>query len=187
MIQSVRAGRDARDFENALCAYDCHRRSASEATEAAKQLDVEAFRRPARRARDGADHAHRFHRHELDLDRDRLMIEGLHEQGLPNIEGRRIERRAVDTRRDRAPAREPGESLRGNHVVACGKTGDSKRSGLVCIRGSGAWGKTLRAVGSLSDVLGRKRLNLCPCHRYVMFIDNRADDDRGAFRRLRHG
>ena len=45
--QSVRAGRHARDFEDALCTYDCRSRTASEATEAAKQLDVEALGRPA--------------------------------------------------------------------------------------------------------------------------------------------
>ena len=40
---AVRAGRHARDFEDALCIYDCHSRTASEAPKAAKQPDVEAL------------------------------------------------------------------------------------------------------------------------------------------------
>jgi hypothetical protein len=34
------------------------------------------------------------------------------------------------------------------------------------------------------DVLGRERLNLCPCYRHVILINNGADYDRVAFRLL---
>ena len=97
---SVRAGRHARDFEGAFCTYDCQSRTASEATEAAKQPDVKALRRPARSADDGARHAHWFDRHELDLYRRYRMIERVKEHCLRNIERRRIERLSVHTRRD---------------------------------------------------------------------------------------
>ena len=182
--QSVPAGRHARDLESALCAHDCHNRSASEATEAAKQPDVEAFGRLARRAGDRARHAHGCDRHEFDVDRHGLTVERADEHRLRNIERRRIERGSIQACRNRAAVRECRDGLCDDHVGACSKTGDSKRSGLVRGRGSGASAQTLRAIRSLSDVLGRKRLNLCPSHRHVMFIKYGADDDDGAVRFL---
>jgi hypothetical protein len=44
----------------------------------------------------------------------------------------------------------------------------------------------LPTLRSLSNVLSQKRLNECPWHWHLMFINNDADDDRVAFRlRLR--